>query len=88
MVIFRLVALILIVVALMLIGIDINNILGMGGEVSMGSFQSIESAWGTVHSGSLETAGANVPGAILGLPASLTIGGLGLILAFLFRDRG
>ena len=88
MVIFRLLALVFIVVALMIIGTDIYGILENGGSVSMASFKTIGDVWGTVHSDSLNSAGASVPGVILGLPASLTIGGLGLILAFLFRDRG
>jgi hypothetical protein len=87
MIIFRFLALILIVAGLMLIGVDLFAILETGSEVSMSSFQSIDSAWGTVHSDSLAGAGDKVPGFILGLPASITIGGLGLILAFLFRDR-
>jgi hypothetical protein len=87
MIIFRFLALILIVAGLMLIGADLMEILKSGSEVSMASFQSVDSAWGTVHSDSLANAGDKVPEFILGLPASLSIGGLGLILAFLFRDR-
>lgn len=87
MVIFRLLAMILLVAGLMLLGHDLIGILESGEGVSMSSFQSIESAWGIVHSDSLESVGASVPEKVLGLPGSITIGGLGLILAFLFRDR-
>ncbi len=87
MVIFRIIALILIIAALLVLGADLFAILGSGSEVTMGQLNTIEAAWGTVHPGSLETFADKVPGFIMGLPASPTLGGVGVILAVLFRNR-
>jgi hypothetical protein len=88
MAIFRLIALILIIVALMLTGVDLYAILESGSGASVDQLETIKEAWGTVHPGSLEAAGSKVPEFILGLPASPTLGGVGVILAVLFRNRG
>lgn len=92
--ILRFFALILIVVGLMILGADYFSLL----ESSEGGFlqhtHSLGEVWGLVHSGSLDAlfgGGSFIPDSvsatILGLPASLTLGGVGLILAFLFRAR-
>ena len=87
MVIFRLVALVLIVVALMITGEDLFTILESGSDDVWGQLKSINEAWGTVHPGSLESFGSKVPEFIMGLPASPTLGGVGVLLAALFRNR-
>ena len=87
MIILRFVALILLVAGLLLLGADIFGSYDAGGGFPPDSFRSIEGAWGTVHPGSLESAGGNVPGVLMTSPASLVLGGLGVVLAFLFRRR-
>ncbi len=87
MVVLRFLALIIFVIALLLLGADIFGILESDAGWGFDQFRSIESAWGTVHPDSLESAGGNVPGVLLGLPASLTLGVVGLVLAILFRRR-
>jgi len=87
MVIFRIIALILIIVALMLLGVDLYAILESGSGASVEQLKTIEAAWGTVHPGSFESSADKIPEFILGLPASPTLGGVGVILAVLFRNR-
>ena len=87
MVLFRFVALLLIVASLMLLGGDLFSML----EANEGGFlahtHSVEQIWGMLHPGSLETVSASFAAAELVLPASLSLGGVGLLLAFLFRSR-
>lgn len=85
--ILRFIALLLIVASLMLLGGDLFAML----EANEGGFlahtRSLEEIWGMLHPGSLETVSASFAAVALGLPASLSLGGVGLLLAFLFRDR-
>lgn len=95
MVIFRFVALVLIVAALMVLGYDALTSLSQGGEVHM---ISLDSLWTMVHQGSLDsfkgwvasTGGESVAGGVdtvLAWPAFAVIGVLGVVLAFIFRPR-
>lgn len=87
--IFRLVAMLLLAVGLMLAGADLMGMLE-GGDAAM---RSVSGVWGTLHPGSLETMTAEGgvmagPAAmILDWPAFALTGGLGLVLAILFRAR-
>ena len=87
MVLFRFVALLLIVASLMLLGGDLFSML----EANEGGFlahtHSVEQIWGMLHPDSLDAVSASFAAAALDLPASLTLGGVGLVLAFLFRSR-
>lgn len=87
--IFRLVAMLLLAVGLMLAGADIMGMLE-GGDAAM---RSVSGVWGTLHPGSLETLSAEggplagSAGMVLDWPAFALTGGLGLVLAILFRAR-
>lgn len=86
MVIFRFVALLLIVASLMMLGGDLFAMLEAGGGF-LANTHSLETVWGMLHPDSLEAVSASFAAAALGLPASLSLGGVGLLLAFLFRSR-
>lgn len=90
----RFFALILIVASLMTLGSDLFAMLEAGGSGFLQHTHSLEEIWGLVHPGSLDAiAGDGSPlpeglvGTVLGLPASLTLGGVGFVLAILFRSR-
>lgn len=85
--ILRFVALLLIVASLMLLGGDLFAMLGANEGGFLAHTHSLEEIWGMLHPGSLETVSASFAAVALGLPASLSLGGVGLLLAFLFRDR-
>ena len=87
MVIFRFVALLLIVASLMLLGGDLFAMLEAGDGGFLAHTHSVEQIWAMLHPASLDAASASFAAAALGLPASLTLGGVGLVLAFLFRSR-
>ena len=90
----RFFALILIVAALMILGADLFSMLESGEAGFLSHTHSLAEVWAIVHPGSLDAVtgeGSPLPAgivtAVLGAPASLTLGGVGLVLAFLFRTR-
>lgn len=85
--IFRFVALLLIVASLMLLGGDLFAMLGATEGGFLAHTHSLGEIWDMLHPSSLETVSASFAAAALELPASLSLGGVGLLLAFLFRDR-
>lgn len=88
MVLFRFVALLLIVASLMLLGGDLFSMLeATDGGGFLAHTHSVEQIWGMLHPDSLDAVSASFAAAALDLPASLTLGGVGLVLAFLFRSR-
>lgn len=95
MIIFRFIALIFIVAALMVLGHDALSSLANGGVVQM---ISLEGVWGLLHAESLTatkdwltaTGGESVSGVtdtIFAWPAFAVLGVLGVLLAILFRPR-
>lgn len=95
MVVFRFFALILIVLGLMLLGADVVSMLESGQEPTL---RSLENVWSLFTATGVESFKAwfagLVPGpamdifnAILSLPAFAVIGGTGVLMAVLFRER-
>ena len=94
MAILRFFALVLIVAALMVLGADLFAMVGSSESGFLEHTHSLRDVWAMVHSGSLDALfgdgspiPASISGTVLGLPASLTLGGVGLVLAFLFKGE-
>ncbi len=69
----------------MLLGGDLFAMLEAGGGF-LENTRSLETVMGLLHLDSLVTVPAFMA-SVLGLPASLSLGGVGLLLAFAFRNR-
>ena len=93
--VFRFVALVLIVLGLMLLGADVISMLERGQEPHL---RSLEEVWGlfsdTAVGGFKTWIGQSLPSplpdgvsAILGIPAFAAFGVIGVALAYLFRER-
>jgi cytochrome bd-type quinol oxidase subunit 2 len=95
MALFRFIALVLIVLGLMLLGADVVTLLEGGAEPRTRSLQDIWALFSATGVESFkawiaEVLPAPVPdgvSTILGLPAFALLGGTGVILAVLFRER-
>lgn len=97
MVVFRFIAIVLIVAGLMIVGYDVLNMLvgGTGGYTAL----SLDGLWNALHAASLggfkAWAAASLPApgpglieTVLSWPAFLVTGVLGLVLALLFQSPG
>jgi hypothetical protein len=94
-IVFRIISLVLIVVALMLLGADAVTSLENNGGITV---RSLETVWGILDKGSLASfksfASNNFPGflaswifALLGSPGWAVTGVIGVFLAFIFGRR-
>ncbi|HRE62115.1 MAG TPA: hypothetical protein PLA85_12080 [Micropepsaceae bacterium] len=97
MILFRLIALLLIVMALMVLGYDVLT--SLGSPDGAFALTGLSGFWAIVHGPSMaafadfvaNTAPEWAQGAInmiMGWPAVAVLGGLGVVLAVLFRRRG
>jgi len=95
MMVFRFVALVLIVLGLMLLGADVVTMLERGQEPHLRSLEDVWALFSSTGVASFKTwANESLPAplpdgfsGVLGIPAFAALGTIGVIMAYLFRER-